>query len=368
MKTIPFVDLKAGYQPLKEEILHAIHEVLENMHLYLGENVHALEREYAEYIGAKFAIGVGSGTDALFISLIAAGIRPGDEVITSPHTFFATAEAIVHTGARPVFADITPEDFAIAPERIKQAITPKTRAIIPVHMYGQSAPMKEILALAKQHGLIVVEDACQAHGATLSGKKCGSLGDAGCFSFYYTKNLGAYGEGGIITTDDPEIAEKARIIRNHGHTAKYDHATFGYNSRLDEMQAAILRIRLKHLDAYNTARRSRAALYTSLLKDSGVLTPSELPERSHMYHLYVIRCQQRDALQSYLQEKGIGTGIHYRNSVHLQSACSSLGYVSGSMPIAENICNEILSLPMYPELQDQDIEYVANAVRSFYAQ
>lgn len=367
MITIPFVDLKAGYQPLKEEILRATSEVLDTMHLFLGENVQALEREFADYIGVKYAIGVGSGTDAIFIGLIAAGVQPGDEVITSPHTFFATAEAIVHAGAKPVFVDITSADFAISPELIERSITQKTKAIIPVHMYGQSANMTDILAVAKKYGLTVVEDACQAHGALHSGKKCGSIGDVGCFSFYYTKNLGSYGEGGIITTDNPEIAEKARIIRNHGHTSKYEHAMFGYNSRLDELQAAILRIRLRHLDTYNSARRSHAAHYSTLLQDSGVITPSESPDRMHVFHLYVIRCQKRDALQSYLQERGIGTGIHYKNPVHLQNACMSLRLGKGSMPVTEQVCNEILSLPMYPELKDQDVEYITDAVRSFYA-
>ncbi len=366
MMNIPFVDLKAGYLPLREEILRSVSGVLDTMNLYLGENVQALEREFADSIGVRFAIGVGSGTDALFIALKAAGVQPGDEVIMPPHTFFATAEAIIHAGAKPVFVDISPEDFTLAPELIERAITKKTKAVVPVHMYGQAADMDAILAVAAAHGLAVVEDACQAHGALYHGKKCGAIGDAGCFSFYCTKNLGAYGEAGIITTDNPEIAEQAKVLRNHGHISKFEHASFGYNSRLDELQAAILRVRLKHLDAYNAARRSRASLYDALLKQTAVHTPSEKPGRRHVYHLYVIRTEQRDSLQGFLGEHGIATGIHYRNPVHLQPACRPLGYAQGSMPVTESVCAEILSLPIYPELTDEQVAYVATTLNSFY--
>lgn len=364
---IPFVDLKAGYLPLREEILRSVSGVLDTMHLYLGDNVQALEREFADYIGVRFAVGVGSGTDALFIALKAAGVQPGDEVITSPHTFFATAEAIVHAGAKPVFADINADDFALSPDCIERAVTKKTKAVVPVHMYGQAADMDAILAVAQRYGLAVVEDACQAHGALYHDKKCGALGDAGCFSFYCTKNLGAYGEAGIITTDNPEIAEQARALRNHGHISKFEHASFGYNSRLDEMQAAILRVRLKRLDEYNAARRSLASLYTSLLKQAAVQTPAEKPGRRHVYHLYVIRSAERDRLMGFLNEQGIATGIHYRNPVHLQPACSPLGYARGSMPVTESACAEILSLPIYPELTDEHVTYVATTLNSFYS-
>lgn len=362
---IPLVDLKAGYKPIRSQVLGAIEDVLEGMNLHLGPNVQALENEFASYIGTEYAVGVGSGTDAICIALRSAGIKTDDEVITTPHTFLATAEAIAHTGAAPVFVDIDPGTYNMDPSLIERKITKKTRAILPVHMYGQSADMNPILDMAQRHGLRVIEDACQAHGAEYDGKKCGSFGDAGCFSFYYTKNLGAYGEGGIITTDDPDLAEKARKYRTHGHSSKYEHIVMGYNSRLDEIQAAILRIRLKHLVEYNDARRNIAAKYNELLKDTPLILPREAGGRRHVYHLYVVRCKERDALQQYLADAGIGTGIHYKNPVHLQEACRRYGYKKGDFPFTENICDEILSLPMYPELKDEGIEYIAQKIKEF---
>lgn len=362
---IPFVDLKAGYRPLKGDILKAIGDVLEGMNLHLGPNVQALDEEFARYIGTKYAIAVASGTDAILIALLSAGVKAGDEVITTPHTFFATVEAIVNIWAVPIFVDIETDTFNINPELIGNKITPKTKAIIPVHMYGQSDEMKPIIEFAQKHGLKVIEDSCQAHGAEYYGKRCGSMGDAGCFSFYYTKNLGAYGEGGIITTDDPEIAEKAKQYRNHGHISKYEHVRFGYNSRLDEIQAAILRIRLKHLDEYNDARRKIAGKYSELLRDTPLILPREADGRRHVYHLYVVRTKERDLLRQYLSEAGIGTGIHYKNPVHLQEACRFLGYKRGDFPITEEICNEILSLPIYPELQDSQIEYISGKINEY---
>jgi dTDP-4-amino-4,6-dideoxygalactose transaminase len=363
---IPLVDLKASYLPLKNEILSAVSDVLDGMNLHLGPNVQALEEEFAAYCGTKYSVGIGSGTDAIFIALLAAGIQRGDAVITTPHTFFATAEAIYHAGAVPVFADIDETSFNIDPEQIKRKITSKTKAVIPVHMYGQPADMNPILDIAKQYNLRVIEDACQAHGAEYSGKRCGTLGNAGCFSFYYTKNLGAYGEGGIITTDSEEIAERARQIRNHGHKSKYEHVFIGYNSRLDEIQAAVLRIRLKHLEEYNEARRAIAKRYYEQLSGLPLTLPAEDNGRRHVYHLYVVRSKERDALQQFLTDAGIGTGIHYKNPVHLQEACKRFGFKKGDFPITEGVCDEILSLPIYPELNDEQIEYITANIKEFY--
>jgi dTDP-4-amino-4,6-dideoxygalactose transaminase len=362
---IPFVDLKAGYRPLKEEIIDAISGVLDGMNLYLGPNVDLLEKEFASYIGTKYAVGVGSGTDAILIALLAAGIKASDEVITTPHTFFATTEAIVNIGAVPVFVDID-ETFNINPQLIEKKITKKTKAIVPVHMYGQSADMAPLMAIAKYYGLRVIEDACQAHGAGYFGQKCGNLGDAGCFSFYFTKNLGAYGEGGVITTNNVEIAERARWYRSHGHKSKFEHAVMGYNSRLDEIQAAVLRIRLKHLEEYNEARRSAAQKYAESLRTVPLTLPREASGREHVYHLYVVKSKERDSLQHYLTNAGIGTGIHYKTPIHLQEACKPLGYEAGNFPETEGICSEILSLPIYPELQDADIQLIAQKIKEFY--
>ena len=367
MRTIPFVDLKAGFGPIKSEIMAALENVFAGMNLNLGPNVQSLEQEFAAYCGTKYAIGTGSGTDAIAAALMASGIKPGDEVITTAHTFFATAEAIAWAGAVPVFVDIEPATYNIDPSLIESRITQKTKAIIPVHMYGQSAEMGPIVDVAGRHGLKIIEDACQAHGAEYSGKRCGSIGNAGCFSFYYTKNLGGYGEGGIITTDDPDIVERARLFRNHGHVSKYEHAVLGYNSRLDEIQAAILRVKIKYLEGYTNARRTVAAAYNDLLSDTPLTLPHEADGRKHVYHLYVVRSRQRDKLMQHLSDAGIGTGIHYKNPVHLQEACKAYGYKRGDLPVTELVCDEILSLPIYPELPNADIEYVSDKIREFYA-
>lgn len=366
MKNIPFVDLKAGFAPIRAEVMRAIEETLTGMNLNIGPNCQALEQEFAAYCGTAHAVGVGSGTEALQFALLAAGVQGGDEVITTPHTFFATAEAIACIGAVPVFVDIDPKTYTIDPLAIEKKITSKTGAIIPVHMYGQCADMSLINEISQKHGVAVIEDACQAHGALYQGRKSGALGNAGCFSFYFTKNLGAYGEGGIVTTNDVHIAEKVRLFRNHGHTSKYEHAVIGYNGRLDEIQAAILRIRLRLLDDYNRRRRERAAEYGRLLGDLPIVLPGEAEARQHVFHLYVIRSAERDRLMAHLTEKGIGTGIHYRNPVHLQKAFAYLDYKKGDLPHAERACDEILSLPMYPELSPDDLAYIAEAVREFY--
>ena len=366
MKSIPFVDLKAGFAPIRAEVLRAIEETLTGMNLNIGPNCQALEQEFAAYCGTEYAVGVGSGTEALQFALLAAGVKGGDEVITSPHTFFATAEAIACIGAVPVFVEIDPKTYTIEPQVIERKMTSKTAAIIPVHMYGQCADMAPIIAIAQRREIAVIEDSCQAHGALYKGKKSGSIGNAGCFSFYFTKNLGAYGEGGIVTTNDAQIAGKVRLYRNHGHTSKYEHAVIGHNGRLDEIQAAILRIRLKLLDDYNRLRRERAAAYHELLKGLPIVLPAEAEARQHVFHLYVIRCKDRDGLKDYLTNRGIGTGIHYRKPVHLQKAVAHLGYRMGDIPIVEQACEEILSLPMYPELSLDDLACIAEAIRSFY--
>lgn len=366
MKNIPFVDLKAGFAPIKSEIMRAIEEVLDNMNLNLGPNCQAFEREFASFCGVKHAIAVGSGTEALQFALLAAGVKDGDEVITSPHTFFATAEAIACIGAAPVFADIDPVTYAVDPLSVEKKITAKTKAIIPVHMYGQCADMAAINSVADGHGLAVIEDACQAHGALYKDQRSGSLGSAGCFSFYFTKNLGAYGEGGAVTTNDDAIAERVRLYRNHGHTSKYEHVVVGYNGRLDEIQAAVLRVRLRYLHEYNVKRRELAAAYGRLLANTPLQLPAEAADRKHVYHLYVVRTPERDRLLEHLNAQGIGTGIHYKNPVHLQKAMAGYGYKRGEFPLVEKVCDEILSLPIYPELAEADLICIADSIREFF--
>ncbi len=368
MKEIPLVDLKAGFAPIKDEVMRSIEEVLSGMNLNIGPNCRSFEDEFARYCGAEYAVGVGSGTEAIQFALLACGIKEGDEVITSPHTFFATAEAISCIGAKPVFVDIDPVTYDIDPSGIEEKITKKTRAIVPVHMYGQTAEMGLIANIAQRYGLRVIEDSCQAHGALYKGLRAGSIGKAGCFSFYFTKNLGCYGEGGMVVTNDRDVYEKVRLYRNHGHTSKYEHSVVGYNGRLDEIQAAILRIKLRNLEDNNRKRRQKAAIYNSLLKDTLLTLPSEAKDRMHVYHLYVVRSESRDRLQEYLTGKGIGTGIHYKNPVHYQEALSGLGYGKGDFPQAEKACDEILSLPIYPELEEESQLYIAEKIKEFYSQ
>jgi dTDP-4-amino-4,6-dideoxygalactose transaminase len=367
MKEIPLVDLKAGFAPIKDEVMRAIEDVLAGMNLNIGPNCRSLEEEFARYCNAKYAVGVGSGTEAIQFALLGLGVRGGDEVITSPHTFFATVEAILCIGAKPVFADIDPLTYNIDVACVEEKITGKTKAVVPVHMYGQTADMGPLLDIANRHGLHVIEDSCQAHGALYKGMRAGSMGSAGCFSFYFTKNLGCYGEGGMVVTNDESLYENLRLYRNHGHKSKYEHAVVGYNGRLDEIQAAILRIKLRNLEECNRKRREKAALYNSLLRDTPVTLPAEARDRTHVYHLYVARCPQRDRLQEYLAGKGVGTGIHYKNPVHCQQALSSLGYRRGDFIVTEKACDEILSLPIYPELEEESQRYVAEAIREFYS-
>lgn len=362
---IPLVDLKAGYEPLKDEIQQAWTEVLSSMRLFLGPNVQSFESEFARYCNVEHAIGVSDGTNALHLALRACGVQPGDEVITVSYTFIATAEAILLAGARPVFVDIDPKTFTMDPSLIESQITPKTRVILPVHLYGQCADMDPILEIAKNHHLYVLEDACQAHGAEYKGRKAGSLGDAAAFSFYFTKNLGAYGEGGMVTTNNPEIARKVRMLRDHGSEKRYYHELLGWNARLDELQAAALRIKLHHLDRWNDQRRRNAAWYQQHLEASDIILPSEMPFNRHVYHLYVIRTSNRDALREFLNGQGIGTGIHYPVPNHLQNSFKEFACPPGSLQITETLSQEILSLPMYPELCEEQIIRVAQGIKSF---
>ncbi len=361
---IPFVDLKMQYASIKEEVLVEISQVLDGMQLFLGKNVRALESDYAAYCNTEFAIGVSSGTDALHIALRACGLGPGDEVITVSHTFIATVEAIILTGAKPVLIDIDPETYNMDPGQLEKAITPKTKAIIPVHIYGQPADMDPIIEIARAHNLKIIEDACQAHGAAYKGRRTGSMGDAGCFSFYFTKNLGAYGEGGIVTTSDPEIADRCRMARDHGQNAKYHHAMIGINGRLDEIQAAVLRIKLRHLDDWLEQRRLLAQTYNSSLYQDYIV-PEEMPWAKHVYHLYVIRTPERDRLREYLESKGVASGMHYPIPVHLQKAWRACRGPELSLPVTEKITQEIISLPMYPELTIEEVDYVCNCVNEF---
>jgi dTDP-4-amino-4,6-dideoxygalactose transaminase len=364
---IEFVDLKRQYRPLREEVMSGIERVLDGMNLFLGENVYRLEEEFAAYCGAAHAIGVGSGTDALHLALRAVGVVPGDEVITVSNTFFATVEAIALCGARPVFVDIDPASYTMDPARLEAAITPRTKAVIPVHLYGQPADMDPIMAICRRHGLSVVEDACQAHGAEYKGARAGSLGDAAAFSFYFSKNLGAYGEGGMVVTNDRDTATNVQMLRNHGSKEKYQHELMGVNARLDEIQAAVLRVKLPHLDSWNTARRNLAEEYSRRLAGlDGIVTPVMQPYANHVFHLYVIRTRDRERLQKWLKSHGVSTGIHYPIPVHLQEACSDLGYSPGSLPETEAAAQEILSLPMFAELTMDEVAYVCDTMTDYF--
>lgn len=362
---IPLVDLCKQYQPLKDEIICGIERTLEGMQLFLGENVQAFEKDFAQFCGVRHGIGVSDGTTALHIILRAMGIGPGDEVITVAHTFIATAEAIVLAGARPIFVDIDPTTYLMDVTQIEAKLTRHTKAILPVHLYGQTVDMDSIWGIARRHGLRVIEDACQAHGALYRGCRAGSLGDAAAFSFYFSKNLGAYGEGGFVATDDDELAHKVRMIRDHGSERRYYNDLIGMNGRLDELQAVVLRAKLPHLDEWNENRRQNAALYSALLRDMPVVTPVERPENRHVYHLYVIRSADREALQAYLKSQGVCIGIHYPVPVHLQRAMINRGYRPGDFPNTERVAGEVISLPMYPELNRTQIRFVTDAIHTF---
>jgi dTDP-4-amino-4,6-dideoxygalactose transaminase len=360
--SVPLIDLTIQHQKLQPEINRAIQGIFDRADFILGQDISRFEEEFASYCGAKYAVGVDSGLSALELSLRAYGVGPGDEVIVPTHTFTATAAAITFTGAKPVFVDADPATFNIDVTKIEAAITPRTKAILPVHLYGLPADMNMILGIAEKHGLVVVEDACQAHGAKYRGMMTGSMGNAAAFSFYPTKNLGACGDGGIVTTNNEKVADAVRAMRNCGQRVKNVHELRPTNHRLDTIQAAILRVKLPHLDQWVEARRRLAALYDKLLAGSPVVTPVEPPGYQHVYHLYVIRSQNRDALQAHLKERGVGTAIHYPTPVHLQPFLAKNGYIPGQFPIAEKICSEILSLPLYPELTEEQVEFVASEI------
>lgn len=360
---IPLLDLKAQYHSIKPEIDAAIARVLESSQFVLGAEVTAFEQEFAAYCGTRECIALNSGTSALHLALLAAGIGPGDEVITVPFTFIASVAAIGYTGARAVFVDINPSSFTLDPAAIEKAITARTRAILPVHLYGQTADMDPIKDVARKHGLAVIEDAAQAHGAKYKGKPAGSIGDIGCFSFYPTKNLGAYGEGGAVTTNNPEYAGKIRSLRDWGQDRKYHHVVRAFNYRMEGLQGAILRVKLRHLESWTEARRAHAAEYDRLLAGSGLETPKQIPGARHVYHVYTVRSDSRDALQARLQAEGIQTGVHYPVSAHLQPAFADLGYGVGAFPASETASRQVLSLPLYPELSAPAVAEVCRAVK-----
>jgi dTDP-4-amino-4,6-dideoxygalactose transaminase len=360
--TVPFVDLKQQYAAIKTEVDAAIARVIENTSFILGPEVRAFEASFAEYVGARSCIGVNNGTAALQLALMAAGIGSGDEVIVPSFTFFATAEAVSVLGATPVFIDIDPVSYTIRAEAIERATTPRTRAIIPVHLYGQSADLDPIIELAAKHNLHVIEDAAQAHGAEYRNKRVGALGSAGCFSFYPSKNLGAYGEAGAIVTNDEELATRLRLLRDHGSTSKYAHAIVGYNFRMEEIQAAVLNVKLPHLNKWNEGRRANAARYHEVLTNSDLILPREMDYARHVYHVYAVQSEQRDELQRRLTAAGVQSGVHYPIPIHLQPAYASLGYQRGSLPVTEQLAERVLSLPMFPELTEEQIDRVSDAV------
>jgi dTDP-4-amino-4,6-dideoxygalactose transaminase len=368
MKQTPLLDLKTQYAGIKEDVEKAVLNVLESGRYILGPEVKALEEEVAAFSDARYGIGVGNGTDALVLTLDAAGVGPGDEVITSPFTFFATAESVSRLGAKPVFVDIDPRTFNLDVSQIKDKINERTKAIIPVHIFGQPADMDEVMALAQEHGLFVLEDAAQAIGAEYKGRKVGSLGHAATFSFFPTKNLGGYGDGGMIVTDDPELDSKLRSLRVHGRSpkSKYYNSLIGYNSRLDEMQAAILRVKLKHLQSWNEARRKNARLYDELLKDTPVVTPFAAEDRKHIYHLYIIQAENKEGLMEHLKNNGVATNAYYPVPLHLQEVYRDLGYQEGDLPVAEAASKRTMALPLYPELSEETIRHIANLVKVFY--
>jgi dTDP-4-amino-4,6-dideoxygalactose transaminase len=364
---VPFVDLKQQYTAIKDEILAAVANVFESTQFVLGKEVAAFEEEFARFCGVKHCVGVNSGTSALHLALLAAGVGPGDEVITVPCTFVATVASVVYTGARPVFVDVDPVTYTMDPGRIEAAITPRTKAILPVHLYGNPADMNPILAIARRHGLTVIEDAAQAHGAEYQGRRCGSMGEMACFSFYPGKNLGAYGEGGMVATNSPELARTIRMLRDWGAEKKYQHVLKGYNYRMEGVQGAILRVKLRYLEAWTEARRAHAAAYNRLLAGSGLTLPAELPGNRHVYHVYAVLTPHRQEFMESLAAQGVQTGIHYPIPVHLLPAYADLGYRAGEFPVTETVAAQEVSLPMFPELTGAQLEAVAQAVGEFAA-
>jgi len=362
---IPLVDLQAQYQSIKTEIDEAIFRVIRATSFIMGPDVGEFEKNFADFCAAKYCIGVASGTSAIHLALMACGVGPGDEVITVSHTFTATAEAIVHCGAKPVFVDINPATYLIDPVKVEAAISAQTKAIVPVHLYGRPAPMDSIVAIAKKHGLAVVEDAAQSHGARFKGQSIGSLGDAACFSFYPGKNLGAYGDAGAVTTNSDKIAQKLYMLRDHGrYQSKYEHQIVGYGERMDTLQAAILNVKLSHLSAWTELRRTKARIYSELLAQLDIQLPEDDPDSYSVYHLYVVRIkQQRNEVLKSLQNQGIGAGIHYPVPLHLQPAYNQLRYKKGDLPHTELAAEQVLSLPIYPELLLSDQQFVVETLQ-----
>lgn len=362
---IPLVDLRAQYHSLAGEIHQALENVMERCDFILGTEVAQFEQEFAEFCQAKYAVGLATGTDAIHLGLMALGVGPGDEVITAPNSFIASASGISFAGATPVFADVDPATYTLDPAAVERAVTPRTKAIVPVHLYGQPADMDGIMRVAERFGLKVLEDACQAHGAEYKGRRVGSIGHVAAFSFYPGKNLGAYGDGGAATTNDAAIAERLRMLRNYGQRVKYQHDFLAFNSRLDTLQAAVLRVKLPRLARWNEQRQTAARLYSQMLAGSAVSTPYVAPDRTHVFHVYVVRAPNRDALLRHLHAQGIGAGIHYPTPIHLQAAYAGLGYSPGSFPAAEKACAEVLSLPLYPEITPEQIARVCETIREF---
>ena len=362
---IPLVDLKAQYRAIRPDIDAAIQRVIDNTSFILGSEVARFEEAFADYVGAVGAVGVASGTAAIHLALKACVVGPGDEVITTAHTFAASAEPILHVGARPVFVDIDPRTYNLDPGKVEAAVNERTRAILPVHLYGQPADMDPLLDIARRRDLYVIEDAAQAHGAVYHDRRCGSIGDLACFSFFPGKNLGAYGDGGAVTGRDPELLARVRKLRDHGRASKYEHDVIGYGERLDALQAAILGAKLPHLEEWTEARRHHAGRYTELLEGVDLVPPWEAPDVRHVYHLYVVRTPRRDDLHSHLKENGIGAGIHYPVPLHRQPAFIDLGYSGLSLPETERVAAEVLSLPIYPELTEEQMSYIAERIREF---
>ena len=370
---VPFFNLTRQYRSIEEEILAVTRKVFEGGRFILGEEVSAFEEEFAAYCGVRYAVAVGSGTDALRLAMTAAGIGEGDEVVTVAHTFVASALAISFTGAKPLLVDVDPETYTMDPGGLERLLKRRTRlkkrvkAILPIHLYGHPAEMKDLVEIANRNDLILIEDACQAHGSEYGGKKTGSFGALGCFSFYPTKNLGAYGDGGAVVTDDRDLADKVRLLRCYGEKQKYHHLLKGTNSRLDEVQAAILRVKLRYLDQWNEVRRKKARAYDTLLSSLPVIRPIEKEHAHHIYHLYVVRTRKRDRLQAFLKGRGIDTLIHYPIPIHLQKAYQELGYRRGDLPWTERCSREILSLPFFPEMTDSETKEVADGIHSFFS-
>jgi dTDP-4-amino-4,6-dideoxygalactose transaminase len=365
MMQVPLLDLKAQYADIKSDVDQAVHRVLDSARFIGGPEVAGLEEEVARYCATPHAIGCASGTDALLLSLKALDIGPGDEVVTTAFSFFASAGTVSNAGARPVFVDIDPSTFNLDAHRLEAAITPLTKAVVAVHLYGQCCDLSAVQAVCEKHQLYLIEDAAQAIGAEWEGKRAGSVGDLGCFSFFPSKNLGAAGDGGLVTAKDPALAERVRLLREHGAKPKYYHALIGTNSRLDALQAAILRVKLRHLDRWSEKRAKNAALYDQLLEGAKLTRPYHDPRARHIYNQYVIRVPERDALRQHLTERGIGTEIYYPVPLHLQQCFAPLGYRLGDLPQSESAAQEVLALPIYPELTEEHIRYVAGCVRDF---